>query len=460
MGRILKCCVACTLLLFALNPCFAGGGEDKEGEKSRLSDEKGPLKLELVPKRPKPILELGEPFLGTGTLSQGFTLPTGAVWQPQLLLFGSMRTAVQSSNLSSDDTHVAEWANRLNLFGNLQLSGSERLVFGFRNLDESGRFSGYVFDSENSAIEKGSVDEFNTELTSLYFEGDIGEIFPGLSPKDFRGTDIGFAVGRQPLFFQEGMLINDIVDGIGFTLNSLQPSGTSNFRTTFFWGWDNLNLNNSTLDNGHLYAVFTAMDLPVSTVEIDAAWVHPGFGSEEFGVVGISAVQRIGLTATSFRVLGSFSSDDALEGQVFLAEISRTPHHTINHLYLNAFYANGNFTSASRGPGNGGPLARAGVNFAGVGLGNYSAPLSGVAGDVAGGALGYQIFFNLRRQILLELGTRFGLEDTVDDQLGFTARYQVAMGRHCVGIVDAYFVDREDLDEASPGGRLELLVKF
>ena len=46
----------------------------------------------------QPLVELGEPFLGTGTLKPGFRLPTGAVWQPALLLFGTFRTAVQSSD--------------------------------------------------------------------------------------------------------------------------------------------------------------------------------------------------------------------------------------------------------------------------------------------------------------------------------------------------------------------------
>jgi len=50
-------------------------GEDEGG--SRFSDE--PIPLADLPERPNPILELGEPFLGTGTLSQGFTMPGGAV---------------------------------------------------------------------------------------------------------------------------------------------------------------------------------------------------------------------------------------------------------------------------------------------------------------------------------------------------------------------------------------------
>ncbi len=60
---------------------------------ARFSDEPIPLKLEGFPQRPKPILELGPRFLGTGTLDPGFEVPGGAVWQPALLIYGTYRTA-------------------------------------------------------------------------------------------------------------------------------------------------------------------------------------------------------------------------------------------------------------------------------------------------------------------------------------------------------------------------------
>ena len=56
---------------------------------SGLSDEYVPLQLDAVPDRPKPLLELGPPFLGTGEIGPGFTLPGGAVWRPSFLLLGA-----------------------------------------------------------------------------------------------------------------------------------------------------------------------------------------------------------------------------------------------------------------------------------------------------------------------------------------------------------------------------------
>jgi len=238
------CCLAALLVA----PATAGSGEadkDEHGEKKKAKPhssliEDGPggmMPVEQMPTRPRPPIELGEPFLGTGTLWKGFTLPSGAVWQPQFLAFGEFRSAVQTRRIpngAGGTTRFTEWANRLDLFGNLALSGSERLVFGFRNLDRNGAFSGYIIESQNPVLEEGSVEEFNADIQSLFFEGELGEIFPNLSPNDSRSTDIGFAIGRQPLLFQEGMLINDSIDGIGLIRNTLLPKGTANFRITAF----------------------------------------------------------------------------------------------------------------------------------------------------------------------------------------------------------------------------------
>lgn len=429
---------------------------------SRLPDENIPFDPDNFPKRPKPILEMGEPFKGTGTLGPGFQLPTGAVWQPSLLVFGTLRAGVQSNNLN--DARVSEAVARLDLFTNLQLSGSERLVLGFRNLDQDGRFTSYIIDSQVPGLAEGSREELNAEIASLFFEGDFGEIFPGLSPNDFRATDIGFALGRQPLFFQEGMLINDSVDGIGLTRNTLQPGNASNLRLTLFYGWDNVNRNNGVADSGRLYALLSSADLRRSTMDLDLAYVEGRDGFADLFAGGISAVQRIGMINTSFRALASSSSgglgpDD--EGALLFGEISWTPHHGHDLIYITAFWAMDQFTPVASGPSNGGPLGRVGINFASVGLGNYGSPLSSRASDVAGGAIGTQMFFAAtRKQLLVEFAGRVGTESNVPNQYGGTVRYQMAIGRRLVFQCDAFANYREDLDDSFFGGRAEIQVRF
>ena len=176
---------------------------------SEISDEYIPLQLEGFPSGPKFLLELGNPYLGTGNIRPGFQLPTGAVWQPTLILFGTLRSAVQSFEV--DDFRVTEWANRLDLFANLQLSGTERLVVGFRNFDRDGSFTSYIFEpssddpafqalfGDTDAVPRRAERRDRDALLRRRLRRDL----PEPRPKDFSRTDVGFSIGRQPLRFKK-----------------------------------------------------------------------------------------------------------------------------------------------------------------------------------------------------------------------------------------------------------------
>ena len=178
--------------------------EDEEHDDSRITDEYIPLALDGFPQRPKPLIELGQPFLGTGNIGSGFTIPGGAVWTPSFVAFGTYRGGL--SVIDDGAVRTTQWTNRLDFFGNLALTGSERFVFGFRPLDETvdGQrlFSGY---SASTPGERGVVDQLNFDwntVSHLFFEGELGELFPGLDDDDRRGLDFGFSVGRQPISFE------------------------------------------------------------------------------------------------------------------------------------------------------------------------------------------------------------------------------------------------------------------
>jgi hypothetical protein len=476
------------LMAGAWAPAFADSEPDSESEEaheaagkadhhsSAISDEYIPLQLEGFPERPKFLLELGNPYLGTGNIKPGFKLPTGAIWQPTLILFGTLRTAVQSFEV--DDFRVTEWATRLDLFANLQLSGTERLVVGFRPFDRDGRFTSYIFEpsSGDPAFRAlfGDDDEFrdelNGEIESLYFEGDFGEIFPRLSEKDFNRTDIGFSIGRQPLVFQDGMLINDSIDGLGLTRNTLLPRNISNFRATVFIGAGDVHRNNIEDHDAELFALLTSTDTRTSTIDADLVYVGGSEVSGDMIGLGVSAVQRIGKINTSFRVLGSYALDEetrfATEGTLLFSEVSYTPRYSEDLVYFTNFLALDEFSAAASGPASGGPLGRAGISFAAVGLGNYGAPLSSRARDVVGGAVGYQKFFGVtkRRQLLAEFGVRAGTSSDVSNQAAAVVRYQKAMGRRMILVWDGFASYREGLggsdDATGVGGRFELVVKF
>ena len=94
------------------------------------------------------MLEISDAFLGNGPIQPGIKTFTGQMLQPSFLLFGTLRSAFQG--FEKGDNNNIEWSNRLDLNGNLNLSGTERLVFSMRPLDrETGDYTGYNFEPHN-----------------------------------------------------------------------------------------------------------------------------------------------------------------------------------------------------------------------------------------------------------------------------------------------------------------------
>ena len=502
-------------------------GAQGHDDASRISDEYVPLLVDGALSRPKPILELGTPFLGSGHIRPGFTMPGGAVWQPSFLLFGSYRTALSVTD--NDELTQTQWANRLDVFGNLYLSGTERVVFGIRPMDQTvdgvQRFTGYTELSPDPFEASGWDNELNFNwdtVTHLFFEGDFQELFPSLDVEDRHALDFGFSVGRQPINFQEGLLINDFIDALGITRNNLKPSGTANLRITGLWAWNQINRNTPTTplatrnleaEQSWLLGVFTETDFRATTMAIDAIYVRGGSfllpvsavpvvsgtenavpGATEIAVpatdgiyLGFSLVQRIKTINTALRVVGSAPvgeetpADDSLElgnpasaGAVIFSEISWTPHHGHNLFYLNSFWAIDEYRAAALDPLIPGPLARTGILFSGVGLGNYAAALSPTADEAVGAVFGHQMFFaHGRQQLLLEGGGRYSTRTCADDESGCPAqalaagaRYQIAAGRRSVFVIDGYVAydelrgTRMQDNLLRLGSRVELLIKF
>jgi len=103
-----------------------------------LKHEYVPFKgLGEIPDRPKLMIELGDAFLGTGRLNPGFQVPIiGAVWQPRLWSYFISRTALQSfDNGAAGADRETEIANRTDLYVNLQLTGTEKILLGLRPFD-------------------------------------------------------------------------------------------------------------------------------------------------------------------------------------------------------------------------------------------------------------------------------------------------------------------------------------
>lgn len=443
-------------------------GTEHHHPETELSEEAiGPQPL---PPRPPLLIEWNELFLGTGFLEQGIETRTGAIWRPAFWVFGESRTAMQYFDRG---TPATEWANRLDLFGQLNLSGTERILVGMRPLDEevSGRrrFSGYEFNRGNS------IDGLNGNLQTLFFEGDFGEVFPRLDPYDTRMLDYGFSVGRMPLLAQQGLLINeDMIDAATITRNTLSGLGNLNLRTTGVYAWRGINRNSPTgraneFDPAsRMVALLTESDFAKRTVNLDATYVYGGDGFGNLFAFGASSIRRHhgyhNTYNTSLHVLASFPqggpTDFADQGELLFAQTSWTPHHTDDLIYLNGFWAIDQFTSPSRGPLMGSPLGQTGVLFGGVMLGQYGAPLAVRTDNLAGASLGYQLFFEgTRQQLIWEIGGAKETKGVSRGALGTALRYQKAIGQHSILVVDG-FVAKHEGRRVSQGLRTEWRVKF
>jgi hypothetical protein len=462
----------------ALQSASADGTNDT----ARFSDQPAPLALQGFPQRPPPLLELGDKFLGTGNLQRGITLPTGEVISPNFWVFGTLRSAVQTfDNGGSGNARTTEWANRLDIYGNLQFSATERILVGWRPVDQlhadgTDDFSGYRFEPLS---QKGFVEGFGATPTTLFFEGEFGEMFPRLDDHDKKSLDYGFAVGRQPITLQDGLLANnDSIDMVSVTRNSLLIPGGSTLRLSGLVAVDRIyrqdyftpDVNNELDRDNVLFGLDGAADFSVSTVEGDLLYNADTSGGNANAVyAGVGFIQRIGKINTTFRAVTSVAVDgpnsEATTGTLLLSEFSYTLPSSVDIVYMNAYWGIDRFSSATRDPTEGGPLGDLGILNAAVGLGSYGAPLSNQADHSVGGAIGYQMFFDElhRKQLVFEIGGRGPTQtpELVRQEAaeGLGIQYQQAFGRRFVLVASTFGVTRDE-SGLSVGGRMEWETKF
>ena len=85
--------------LTLLAVCIWEAGAAGESGSSYVTDDPIPFAYPpdaADPGRTRPLIELGDPFLGTGNIRPGFRLPGGAVWQPRLWVYGNYRSSLHS----------------------------------------------------------------------------------------------------------------------------------------------------------------------------------------------------------------------------------------------------------------------------------------------------------------------------------------------------------------------------
>ena len=436
--------------------------DDKEESPSRITDEVIPLQTDKVPDRPRPLLEIGDGFLETGELFGGIDIPGGAVWRPRLIIFGTGRSAIQRSD--STGRELIEWANSLELFANLYLTETERFLFSVDPFARDTRFSGYRTGPKNV---EGGDEEFNAEIQAAFFEGDLGEMFPFLDISEDSALDFGISAGRQFVgrALQGGFLINDRLDAVSITRNSVRFPHTSNVKMSLLYAWGDIERDDYRRDqNANLFALLTSTDFSFTSLDLDVVYVDAHTERGDAFYSAVSATQRFGHLSSTFRFASSYplqgDSSATAHGHLLFAELSWPPAHTHNIAYFNAFWGIDNFSSAARDPRFGGPLASTGILWEAPGLGRIGEALSSDPKDAVGASAGYQAFFGENRyQLVFEIGGRSDADHFHRYTVAAGIRYQMALGQR--------YVIRADQSASIPHSgsvswisRLEFLVKF
>lgn len=442
----------------------------QERPPSRHSDQPSPFLEEgPIPSRPHLMLEVGDKFLDTGNLARGVKIPLlGTVWQPRLWSYLTLRSSLQYFDVGTADK-TFEWANRADFFFNLQLTGTEKIILGIRPLDINRfrEFSGYNFVDGNGR-DRGWFENWNTQIRTLFMEGDIGSLIPNLDKEGYGWIDFGYTVGRQPIIFQEGILINDDLDAVGLTRNNLRPPGFSNLRISGLWAWNDVDRTNAVVTNPNsdpqLFALFTNADFRYSTINWDMLYVNDNLEPGDAFYNGFALIQRVGHYSVTIRANTSwaFQEDTAAvaDGALLSAEFSKNIHRSDDIAYWNFFTSIENYTQAGREPIVGGPLAALGILFASPNLGGYGAEMSPLANRVAGTAIGYQAFWDdHRRNLTLEFAMRRDLSGGNQHDYGFGFQGQQAISKYFQAQLEGFWTVRENNDD-NKGSRFEFLVQW
>ena len=426
----------------------AGTTTASENSSSRYSDKVEGISDD-IPKRPQP-LEILQGFKKEGPLKYEFQLPTGMVVSPNLLLYANYRTGIQAIDTTGDNDPRVEWANTLGTLANLEITGTERILFGMTPIHQGGKRTRYTFKHPDPALEGEFEDELNRDITTAFFEGELSEIFPIMDRRGTRPLDFGIAVGRQPVQIQEGFLIADTMDSVAVTRNTVPIPGTTFARVTALYAWRHKvhRRMNQKDTEAQLIGLFGVADVGHSTWDLGMTYLtsKSSNGGDQANFA-LSAQQPIvvfhRLFSTTFRTVGSVAVDDkspaASSGVLFYVSVSTAPRKTEDIVYLNLFGAISDYSASSRGAG--GPLGRTGLLFAGNGLtSGFGSPISNRADESFGGALGRQFFFNNRRtQLFGEVGGKFTSEGS-SSAFGVAAKVSQALWHHLFVSVDGFGV--------------------
>lgn len=444
-----------------------------------------PLRVPAVPSNPveesdvyrgkypvpvqRPWVELWRPLYASGIY------PPAKDWfgrynpvMPHFMVYGDFRTGVGVNRNDSGDADSL--AFRANLEMDLELTATERIHGFIAPLDRTGDFTRLDFTDDVHW-----VDRTDLRLDNLFFEGDVGAIWGGLSDQD-APFDLPITFGFLPFFYQNGIWANDNAIGAAFALPAKHSRllKWSNYDATFFWASDQINSDAFAEDNNAAEFFGTAWFIEAydGYFEVDYAFVHDDVGqhrSYHNFSVGFTRryFQRI---SNSVRLITNFnqslpSDQRTADGHLLLIEnalITAAPNTVVP--YLNFFYGQGATQSLARAAVAGGVLNNTGINFETDGLTGYPT-LDATGVNTTGAALGINLLGqDFDHQLIVELAALAAngsdqFRNAPGDQYALGMRYQRPLNNAWIFRTDHMFGLLRNADDIR-GSRVELRWKF
>jgi hypothetical protein len=373
---------------------------------------------------------------------------------------------------SSGKTEQSVIATRLNLDMDLAITATERIHAFVRPFDSNGSFTRYQISG--GAKDDEFVDEFDFALDTLFFEGDMGAMLQGWTGRT-NSIDLPIALGRVPLFTQNGIWLDDAFNGLamGITAKNSPSLDISNMDLTFFAGFKQVTtaaVPNSN-DDAKVFGLAGFADLRKGYTELGYGYIDADDSDLSYHNVTAAFTKRYrGRLANSVRVIGNFGQSAATktaDGVLVLVENSLIPRRPVNAVpspanlvpYFNFFAGFDTPQPLARAADSGGVLKNTGINFESDGLTGY--PTLDASGQESyGGAVGVEYLFSLERQIVLEGAVVERMSDsTLGSQYALGARYQHKISNAWILRLDAMHGWREGLKNVY-GARVEIRRKL
>ena len=395
-----------------------------------------------------------------------------------LAIYGDWRTAVAYNN--NEGNKIAQVATRINIDVDFKFTGTERLHAFFTPLQDDAQFTRYEFGGADGDKEFNAEFDFNPQ--TLFFEGDIGSIYAGISG-EYASFDLPITLGLFPLFLQNGIWANDAILGgaLSLTARNSKTLGLSNYDVTFFAAGTDVN-NPGVLDAAGLVededvgvaGATTFIDIPAGYIEAGYGFLY-GYDSQD----GLAAhfltasytARYANTLSNSTRVFYNFTevggvnvgadNNQNVDGFAIISEnsiVSGLPSTLVP--YANFFVGFGTPQPIANANG---LLINVGINFETDALTGFPA-LDATASNTFGGALGLQYLFNLDQQLVFEVATvqPFDNSDGVgaeDSQYAAGVRYQIPISRAWLLRADATYQLLDGVKDSS-GTRFEVRRKF